>query len=921
MIALLATLTVFSANAANVVSLKSSDQVSSMTAVSALEGVFARSEEAHMDSMASIMKSMSEQKAWQVLSKNNLTTPALIEVSNALHGNHGRKSSLRKQPKGYAGLDGARQLLNDMIFQANTKYDEEIAKCTAYYSEQCHAMEACRGQIAASNYVAAHSKTLMLDSQDRMDKAEKDIAEGKEELKEHNRKCHEELTKFRARLKVLSGDIEIMEGILKLTECGDSLLDTKNAMLSCKDPCTKKRFVTFNHELRTKMSHLRSATSHKLLQDTFSDHGGVSLESTSFLQLGKNISNDTSKLATPPVPRTEPQGPCGDPYAGGPKPPTAKAGCELSPGSCKLLQERFLLIQSGLKDDKEGLLLDIASMEKYCKETKETIQAEITNNENIQSEAQTALGEATGKEARASETSRQTTKKNEELDADLRKQMKACQGNYLNLESEMCALKKIRGEIYKMAGDPNDPAPYFVDCKVGPWKPEECTKVCKRPNEDAGEQTIEREVEIEADKGAECLPQKAIRKCNEQPCPVDCKLASWGGWSKCSAECGGGVQQRLRLVIRMQQFDGQACGELSETRACNAEACEVDCGLSEWTKWSWCSKDCDGGTRKRVRFVTKQPEGQGECPDAWSDKRLEYVPCNEFECLSKGSGSCSTYDTDDKEYTCETLPNCCEGHQGMGFVETSPGVVPVQCYPSSYATDGMPGLVLKHNCGPQPMKCNKELDIVLLLDGSGSLGQAGWDAEIVAAEAFVDSFNGFGDYTQAQMSVILYSGPGYWAGVRQCFRANGGADMETDCKIVRVTKGFTNNFANVKTEIAGLAWPKGSTLTSLALYAAKAELANGRKEAESIVVTITDGRPISYGKTTAASRSLRKQARLLWVPVTQNAPLKYIKRWATRRWKENVVQVDDFEHLEQPYVITHIIADICPSHSPEIHFG
>jgi len=227
MIAILATLIVFSANAANVVSFKSSDQVSSMTAVSAMEGVFARSEEAHMESMASIMKSMSEQKAWQVLSKNNLTTPALIEVSNALHGNHGRKSSLRKQPKGYAGLDGARQLLNDMIFQANTKYDEEIAKCTAYYSEQCHAMEACRGQIAASNYVASHSKTLMLDSQDRMEKAEKDIEEGKEELKEHNRKCHEELTKFRARLKVLSGDIEIMEGILKLTECGDSLLDTK----------------------------------------------------------------------------------------------------------------------------------------------------------------------------------------------------------------------------------------------------------------------------------------------------------------------------------------------------------------------------------------------------------------------------------------------------------------------------------------------------------------------------------------------------------------------------------------------------------------------------------------------------------------------------------------------------------------------
>merc|ERR1719316_122714 len=138
-----------------------------------------------------------------------------------------------------------------------------------------------------------------------MEKAEKDIEEGKEELKEHNRKCHEELTKFQARLKVLSGDIEIMEGILKLTECGESFVDTNAGMLSCEDPCTKKSFVTFNPELRKKISNLRSATSHKLLQDTFSDHGVVSMESTSLLQLGRNTSNDTSKMATPPVPRTE----------------------------------------------------------------------------------------------------------------------------------------------------------------------------------------------------------------------------------------------------------------------------------------------------------------------------------------------------------------------------------------------------------------------------------------------------------------------------------------------------------------------------------------------------------------------------------------------------------------------------------------
>ena len=36
--------------------------------------------------------------------------------------------------------------------------------------------------------------------------------------------------------------------------------------------------------------------------------------------------------------------------------------------------------------------------------------------------------------------------------------------------------------------------------------------------------------------------------------------------------------------------------------------------------------------------------------------------------------------------------------------------------------------------------CDKTLDIVLLIDGSGSLGRKGWAAEIKAAQLFVDAF-------------------------------------------------------------------------------------------------------------------------------------------------------------------------------------
>merc|ERR1719298_178180 len=88
---------------------------------------------------------------------------------------------LRGPPLGYSGLDGARKLLNDMIYESMSKYDQEIAKCTEYYSQQCALMEIARGQIAAANYVAANSRALILDAQANINKCEVAIPELKEE--------------------------------------------------------------------------------------------------------------------------------------------------------------------------------------------------------------------------------------------------------------------------------------------------------------------------------------------------------------------------------------------------------------------------------------------------------------------------------------------------------------------------------------------------------------------------------------------------------------------------------------------------------------------------------------------------------------------------------------------------------------------
>jgi len=337
--------------------------------------------------------------------------------------------------------------------------------------------------------------------------------------------------------------------------------------------------------------------------------------------------------------------------------------------------------------------------------------------------------------------------------------------------------------------------------------------------------------------------------CNVHACPVDCKLEPWGEWSKCSADCDGGVQERMRAIRRAPRNGGMPCKPTSQTRACNSQACQKDCVLSEWTQWSSCSKDCEGGTQKRFRYVEHWPVGQGKCADAWSEERLEYRGCNAHAC-------------------------------------------------------------------PSEMTCDKKLDIVLVLDGSGSMGQDGWNAEIKAAERFVNAFDVTG--TKAKFSVIVYSGPCRWKEVNKCFKesSNSKASVADVCRVkthVALDSSTASDPAKVKTAIKALKWPRGCTLTSLALYQAQGQVEMGRPDAKGTVVVFTDGRPWSNLRTEKASKQVRKKARLVWVPVASKVNVDIFHEMATRRWQENTVPVKDFDALAKPAVVTHLLADICPS--------
>merc|ERR1719353_2658517 len=134
--------------------------------------------------------------------------------------------------------------------------------------------------------------------------------------------------------------------------------------------------------------------------------------------------NET-KFNNPPIPKTKvPGNPCNDPYAGAPSAEdkrAAKCTIKKSP-QCFKLQSRFLAIQGGIADERDQLLEDIARVEASCEEQKKTLETAIANDESLLATSNTKLAAATEKESTAGEIARQTSKQNDQYNADLVKQ-------------------------------------------------------------------------------------------------------------------------------------------------------------------------------------------------------------------------------------------------------------------------------------------------------------------------------------------------------------------------------------------------------------------------------------------------------------------------------------------------------------------
>merc|ERR1719424_341016 len=398
------------------------------------------------------------------------------------------------------------------------------------------------------------------------------------------------------------------------------------------------------------------------------------------------------------------------------------------------------------------------------------------------------------------------------------------------LYTDICGVLAVRNNIIAK-NLPGEPTP--TDCSVGEWVASDCSVSCDDELQGGTHSLVREVITMNTPRGVACPTLTTQRKCKQIPCPVECGLSHWSAWGKCSKECGGGVQSQTRNLEIKPKNGGKACDALMQTQPCNTGSCDADFVLGKFLEFKPCNKACGAGFQERRKRVLAEAKGDGTCLPWNHPQRLERKGCNFQAC------------TGDEE-------------------------------------------------------CNSTIDLVIAIDSSGSVTEAGFDILKEFAAKIVRRM-----MAPVQVGVVLFG--------------NGKLDLETN--VISDAKVMTDNLEGdmeaVKTKIEGMIIHKGFTNMAQAFIKSKDVLTYARKGAQGTVLMITDGRPSFKFQTGFAVKNLRKSARLMIVQVQANRKqeiAELLKGYASEPWSLNYRHISGKKKLQGAYdsYATSVLADLCP---------
>jgi len=581
------------------------------------------------EAMRTVASKMDVKTAAQKIEHKNLPQDVASLVRTATSGTS-------TQPFSEASLDKARVVLNGMVEASWKEMDDKIIECKEFEEQNRGTYEQVTTDISRLVEQISDLQRIESESINGISSTEQEIDDVEASLAEETKIYQQIYAVNAAEMVVRQNDLDVFTFILQFTKCADatSLLQHGEGTRICQTHGGKNVLHFQQKEAQHRYDKMLSPRARKLVSDLL---GAVQSRHVSLLQVGQPM--NTTTAVPPPVVETPVAGEDGADCMSSGDPSDCMKSCPPTPPDCGLLHDKLSLMWGDYKDKVDELQMEMNKNQYEFEELKFNLNDQLRVLTNTKSRFSMQLSESRSNMAADREEKKEKEAQKTDLDRDYYAFMKACKKRITwIMYQDMCAIIVVRNAVLETSTV--CPSASIDDCDLDAWIPSECSVSCDDACPDpmdpyacGGWQEIKRKVVVPPDScGLQCPDLSRFKKCNQLKCPVNCEMSEWSGWSKCTADCEGGVQAHTRSILTKPKNGGEFCNTVEEARPCNTMSCDRDCTMAPWSAWTPCTMACDGGFQERFRHVLIPTRGFGKCPTPTSDFRYAKQQCNVHQC-------------------------------------------------------------------------------------------------------------------------------------------------------------------------------------------------------------------------------------------------------------------------------------------------